>query len=175
MIAMSHWIFRVSIALFPICVLSLGASAQAAGPDSADAVLADCGGAALPRSAVDSCLERARILDETNPSPQLQSLEAQLSRQAEGRAPAPPAERDGPPPQADHAPTAIGSDTQSEEPPPPEAYTPYRGSSDSSAPAGVRQDPSGMGGGEPPVQDPDSAPSTMDGNPNSSGAQPNPH
>jgi hypothetical protein len=173
MTAMSHWIFRVSIALLPICVLSPGAPAQAAGPDSADAVLADCGGAALPRSAVDSCLERARVLDETSPSPQLQSLEAQLSRQAEGRAPAPPAESYDPPPQADHAPTAIGSDAQNEEPPPPEAYTPYRGAPESSAPAAERQDPSGMGGGEPPIRDPDSAPTTMDGNPNSD--QPNPH
>ena len=50
--------------------------------DSLDSVMADCGGAIPPRL-VDSCLERVRVLDETNPSPQLQSLEAQLSRRTD--------------------------------------------------------------------------------------------
>jgi hypothetical protein len=48
-------------------------------------VLADCGSADLADSQVDSCLERARVLDETDPSPQLQSLEAQLEQRATGQ------------------------------------------------------------------------------------------
>jgi hypothetical protein len=51
-----------------------------AADDNAGAVLADCAAPDLPNSAIDSCLERVRVLDETDPSPQLQSLEAQLEQ-----------------------------------------------------------------------------------------------
>jgi hypothetical protein len=66
-------------------VLSAGAGPAAfAADDTESAVLADCTAADLPASTVDSCLERARVLDETNPSPQLESLEAQLQERESG-------------------------------------------------------------------------------------------
>ncbi len=66
-----------------------------AAEDNASAVLADCTMPDLPAAAVDSCLERVRVVDETNPSPQLQSLEAQLEQREAGphtarRQPGPP-------------------------------------------------------------------------------------
>jgi hypothetical protein len=76
-------------------------TAIAAG-DSASSVLADCGAPDLAASVVDSCLERARVLDETDPSPQLESLEAALEARAGKGQPAPPgqpadAQASGPP------------------------------------------------------------------------------
>ena len=58
--------------------LAGAANCACAAPDDANAVVADCGRADLPGSAVDSCLERARVVDETDPSPALESLEAKL-------------------------------------------------------------------------------------------------
>ncbi|HEY3637046.1 MAG TPA: hypothetical protein VGK90_02760 [Rhizomicrobium sp.] len=69
------------------CVLLLAAApapAALAADDDASKALADCGPADLPDSQVDSCLERVRVLDETNPSPELQSLEAQLEQRETG-------------------------------------------------------------------------------------------
>jgi len=67
-----------------LSVLLLGAATlpACAQQDSFDSVMADCSGT-IPARAVNACLERVRALDETSPSPQLQSLEAQLSRRAE--------------------------------------------------------------------------------------------
>lgn len=65
-----------------LSALLLSAMPACAQQDSLDSVMADCGGRIPPRL-VDSCLERVRVLDETNPSPQLQALEAQLSSRAE--------------------------------------------------------------------------------------------
>jgi hypothetical protein len=72
------------IALWPsstILLLGLLALPACAQQDSPEAVVADCSGH-IPREKVDNCLERARVIDETNPSAQLQSLEAQLELRA---------------------------------------------------------------------------------------------
>jgi hypothetical protein len=76
---MRRMAFWSSLSAVMLSAAVLPACAQ---QDSFDSVMADCGGSIPPR-VVDSCLERVRVLDETNPSPQLQSLEAQLSRRAE--------------------------------------------------------------------------------------------
>src|ERR1700719_1585138 len=60
-----------------LCLWSLNASA-----DDGDVakVISECGAADLPQGAVDSCLERVRVLEETEPSSRLQSLEASLEQ-----------------------------------------------------------------------------------------------
>jgi hypothetical protein len=57
-----------------------------AGADDSDAakLVSDCGAEDLPQSSIDSCLERVRVLEETEPSADLQSLEASLERRASG-------------------------------------------------------------------------------------------
>ena len=70
--------FHAPLALALLLSCALAPSAFAGDGDDAASIMADCGGSDLPASAVDSCLERARVLDETDPSPQLQSLEAKL-------------------------------------------------------------------------------------------------
>jgi hypothetical protein len=57
------------------------ASPALAQQDNPDTIVADCSGQ-IPQEKVDSCLERARVADETDPSPQMQSLEAQLEIRA---------------------------------------------------------------------------------------------
>jgi hypothetical protein len=57
----------------------------ACGPqDTADAVAADCSGH-IPREKVDSCLHRARAIDETDPTAPLGSLQADLERRMQRR------------------------------------------------------------------------------------------
>jgi hypothetical protein len=73
-----------TFASFLLFVGAATAQAEGTAQDSPTAVLADCGSAELSNSQVDSCLERARVLDETDPSPQLQSLEAQLEQRETG-------------------------------------------------------------------------------------------
>ena len=60
-------------------------AAAAAAHSEIAAVFSDCGASNLPRSVVDACLERVRVLDETSPSPELQSLEARLEEQKHGK------------------------------------------------------------------------------------------
>jgi hypothetical protein len=48
-------------------------------------LISECGAPDLAAMAVDSCLERVRVVDETNPSPQLQSLEARLEERKSGK------------------------------------------------------------------------------------------
>ncbi|MGH6876611.1 MAG: hypothetical protein ACREHV_04440 [Rhizomicrobium sp.] len=70
-----------------VALLLLGAASPAAlaQDDDATTVMADCGAPDLSGSALDSCLERVRVLDETDPSPRLQSLEARLEQREAGR------------------------------------------------------------------------------------------
>lgn len=101
--------------------------------DTLQSVTADCGRPDLPIDSIDSCLERVRVLSETDPSPQLEALEAQIERRADDAedgttAPAKPAPKvlpgtavtnspaespatDPPPaqPQADHAPAPVAT------------------------------------------------------------------
>jgi hypothetical protein len=121
-----------------------------AAEDSASSVLADCGTPDLAASAVDSCLERARVVDETDPSPQLESLEALLEARAEKEQPAPL----GPP-----------ADAQASGPPAelavPGAENPAADSDTVSADAGPqsgtveaeREPPAGQAGEAPPSPD----------------------
>lgn len=61
----------------------LAGSAYADDDDALKSLIADCGGPNVANSDIDSCLERAREIGETAPSPQLQSLTARLERRAE--------------------------------------------------------------------------------------------
>jgi hypothetical protein len=70
-------------ALAALAVFALNGSAYAADDDDLKALIADCGGANVTPDDIDSCLERARVLGEDSPSPQLQSLTARLERLAE--------------------------------------------------------------------------------------------
>ena len=67
--------------LFSLAMVGAPAVAQnAQGEDDATRILADCGHPGLDSAALDSCLERVRVMEETTPSSQLQSLEADLER-----------------------------------------------------------------------------------------------
>jgi hypothetical protein len=70
--------FSASLSLALLLFCAPAPSAFAGDGDDATSIMADCGGSDLPASAVDACLERARVLDETDPSAELQSLEARL-------------------------------------------------------------------------------------------------
>jgi len=67
-------------AAFAVVALSGGA---AWADDDIKALVADCGGQNVKADDIDSCLERARVMGEENPSPELQSLTARLERMAE--------------------------------------------------------------------------------------------
>lgn len=73
--------------LLAILVLSGATSrALAAAHDNDVAqLMSECGAPDLAPMAVDSCLERVRVVDETSPSPQLQSLEARLEERKSGK------------------------------------------------------------------------------------------
>ena len=60
-------------------------SAADAVTDETKAVLSDCNASILTQADVDMCLERVRILDESSPSPQLESLEAKLEEKKSGK------------------------------------------------------------------------------------------
>lgn len=47
-------------------------------------LVSECGSSELPQASVDSCLERVRVLEETEPSAKLQTLEANLERRESG-------------------------------------------------------------------------------------------
>lgn len=62
---------------------ALAGSAYGAEDDSdLKTLLAECG-VNVAASDIDSCLERARVMGEADPSPKLQTLTAKLERQAE--------------------------------------------------------------------------------------------
>jgi hypothetical protein len=103
--------FWSSLSVLMVSAAALPACAQ---QDNFDSVMADCGGR-IPARVVDSCLERVRVLDETNPSPQLQSLEAQLSRRAENIR---LRRDDGGPQSYGNGPPPPGYDQSSQAPPP---------------------------------------------------------
>lgn len=64
-----------------LCAWPLATNAD----DSEAATLtAECGAQDMPQASVDSCLERVRILEETEPSAQLQSLEGRLEKRERG-------------------------------------------------------------------------------------------
>ncbi|HEY2445077.1 MAG TPA: hypothetical protein VGI20_05000 [Rhizomicrobium sp.] len=97
------------LSLLPILGLAAAALALPASAHDTGTLLSECGTADLPDSAVDSCLERVRVADETQPSPQLQSLEAQLVERKSGKHPPMGAPR-GMSPQATAQPRSVDSD-----------------------------------------------------------------
>lgn len=104
---------RQSFMVAVLCAAVLPGAARSAAGDTEQAVLADCGQSGMAASAVDSCLERARILDETSPSPQIESLIARLETDATGH---PATASDSPgvsPPSADNEATAQSKATSS--------------------------------------------------------------
>jgi hypothetical protein len=73
-----------------MAALALGAallSVTVARADDTDddfkSLMADCNRPDLPASDINDCMERARVLDESRPSPQLQHLLTQLERRTE--------------------------------------------------------------------------------------------
>jgi len=75
---LARWTAFAALAAF-----ALTDGAYAADDDDLKALIADCGGANVKVDDIDSCLERARVIGEDSPSPQLQSLTARLERLAE--------------------------------------------------------------------------------------------
>jgi hypothetical protein len=69
-------------AVFAAVALPGGAYA-ADGDDDLKTLVAECGGPNVKMDDIDSCLERARVLGETSPSPELQGLTGRLERIAE--------------------------------------------------------------------------------------------
>jgi len=69
--------------LAAVAAIALSGATAWAADDDIKSLIADCGGADVKLDDVDSCLERARVLGEDSPSPELQSLTARLERMAE--------------------------------------------------------------------------------------------
>jgi len=74
----------LAAALFVSAVVA-GGAARADSDDDLKDLINDCGGK-VDASDIDGCLERAREIAETSPSPYLQGLTARLERQAEASA-----------------------------------------------------------------------------------------
>jgi hypothetical protein len=112
---MKRILFWPSSIILLMGVLVLPACGQ---QDTADAISADCSGH-IPREKLDSCLERARVIDETDPSAPLKALEAELEQRALHHDEA----QNGPPPGADQdqGPPPPGYDPNQ---PPPPNYSP---------------------------------------------------
>lgn len=68
----ARWLIAPLVCLWPL----------AATADDSDAarLIAECSAPALPPASLDSCLERVRVLEETEPSSGLQALEASLEQ-----------------------------------------------------------------------------------------------
>jgi len=65
-----------------LCLWPLSASAD---DGEVAKVLSECGAADLPQASLDSCIERVRVLEETEPSSRLQTLQASLEQRESGR------------------------------------------------------------------------------------------
>jgi hypothetical protein len=99
-------------ALPTLAALLLAGSAYAAqAPDSAASVLHDCSGQNLAPDQVDTCLERTRMLDESNPDPALRSLEVKLSQMEAKQPPRALSQSAAPPPPQDEVEEVAPPDT----------------------------------------------------------------
>ena len=93
------------IGTFTIILLACGALPACSQEDESQKIIAECSDP--PPQAVDSCLERARVEEETNPSPELQTLVAKLiQRQIQLSESAQPPAIEAPPTEEDHGVTS---------------------------------------------------------------------
>jgi hypothetical protein len=67
-------------ACFILCSAPAFAEDTHDAPDTTSAAVADCSASGLAKEAVDACIERVRLLEETDSSQQLQALEVALTR-----------------------------------------------------------------------------------------------
>ena len=70
-----------SVALFGLLPAAAQNHAMDA-PDPMAALMTDCDVPSLEDAKVDSCLERARVMEETNPSPGIEALQAKLEQRS---------------------------------------------------------------------------------------------
>jgi hypothetical protein len=179
---------RVAL-LSSLGLVILGTLPACAQQDTYESVMADCGGH-IPGRMVDSCLERARVLNETLPSPQTQQLVADLSARAQhmrdrhddqggqqgyggpnGQGYGPPPAQDGygpPPGQGYGPPPGYDSQGQGDNGPNDQAPPPDRGRYDYQGPPPSAGPPDQMG--PPPGYDQDRGASPGDAPPDQSGA-----
>ena len=76
---------RYTKLLLVVPLLAFGPlNARADDPETAK-LASECSAPDLPQSGLDSCLERVRVREETEPSAQLQALEATLEQRESGR------------------------------------------------------------------------------------------
>lgn len=82
-----------------VLLLASASPGLAAGEDTPEAVLRDCGERGLPRDMVSTCLERARLVNEQAPSSALRDLQSRLEQRARTEPGSdlmpPPRQRDG--------------------------------------------------------------------------------
>ncbi len=110
---MTRLAFLGSASLIFLSCAALPACGQ---QDETQAVLAQCSDPAP--AAVDSCLERARVLEETNPTPEMQALVGKLIQIQVRASEAPPAQS-GPVGDTDHPPDDNGVSSYDVAPPDP--------------------------------------------------------
>lgn len=72
----ARWLIAPLVCFWPL-------AAAADGNDTAK-VISECSAPDLPQASLDSCLERVRVLEETEPSSGLQALEASLEQRESG-------------------------------------------------------------------------------------------
>lgn len=77
------WITRWAFLAAVGAAMTAGSACAAEDDTELKTLVAECGGANVNPDDIDSCLERARVMGEANPSPQLQTMTAKLERQAE--------------------------------------------------------------------------------------------
>ena len=74
---------RVLLLASTAAALALSAPAFAQNDDGVDALVAECSQSGLTPDQVGSCLSRTRSMEDNNPSPELQALEAQLQDESD--------------------------------------------------------------------------------------------
>src|SRR5579862_151842 len=71
------WLIAPLMCVWPMVAIADGGEA--------DKLVSECDAADLPHASLGCCLERVRVREETDPSPQLQTLEANLEQRESGR------------------------------------------------------------------------------------------
>jgi hypothetical protein len=76
---MGKWAFLAALGASAL----VGSAYGAEDDDTLKTLIAECSGPNVSSPDIDGCLERARVMGETDPSPRLQTLTAKLERLAE--------------------------------------------------------------------------------------------